>query len=198
MNKKIIAILLIASLAIAEIFASYNSPTVILEAAQDQIDYTFRVQKLNAAMNGYANLGVGHVEQVTLSETAAKTNAFTISTIKNGNMPIDIRFRAVVATGEFINKEDASVISGWYPVIEDFSASATIENYIRGNETVIFIAGNNGDFRAASTGTYETIFTRGRHLYGTEIARFKLQYKADDNLAAGTYRSTTTITISTF
>jgi hypothetical protein len=195
MNKKILTMLLIAAIAISNLFA-YTSPSVVLLAGKPEVDYNFKVQKLNAALNDYEDFEIGQVESIVIESTVGTTNAFAISTIADGNMHDEINFSALVTTGEFIGQSTAAIQSGWFPVIEDMSASATTENLIRGNEIVNFTEVNNGDFIAASTGIYATTFTGGRHQIGTEIARFKLQYKADDDLVAGTYKSTTTITIS--
>jgi hypothetical protein len=112
-------------------------------------------------------------------------------------MNTEISFSAVVTTGEFEDQGSDGLDSGWYPAIVGMSESATVENLIRGNETVEYDSGHVGSFRSYSSGTFITTFTRGKHLFGTEIARFKLQYKADDDLAAGSYISTTTIDITT-
>jgi hypothetical protein len=194
--KKILTTLLIASITITGLFA-YSSPSVILTTEAPEVDYNFKLQKLNAAMTAYEDFEPGQAEIISLTSELGTTNAFTISTVADGNMASDITFTALVTTGEFIDDSDDAIESGWYPVIEDFSASATTENLIRGNEIVNYSAGTSGDFTAASTGTYTTTFTRGIHEFGTEIARFKLQYKADDKIIAGTYNSITTIAITT-
>jgi hypothetical protein len=196
MNKKILSILMVASIALTGLFA-YEAPSVILTAEKAEVDYTFKVQKLNAALNDYEDFTDGQAESVTLSSEVGTTNAFTIATKANGNMHDDITFTAKVTTGEFIDQSDDKIASGWYPVIVEMAESGTDENFTRGNETITYSSTSLGDFNTPSIGEFETTFTRGRHLFGTEIARFKLQYKTDDELVAGSYKSTTTVDIIT-
>ncbi|MCY1153346.1 MAG: hypothetical protein OWP43_13100 [Sphaerochaetaceae bacterium] len=196
MNKKILSTLAIVSLAITSLFA-YSSPSVILSATAEETDYSFKLQKLNDAMDDYEDFDDNYTENIILDSEGGITNAFTIATTANGNMAKDITFEAEVTTGPFLDSEDASYDTSWYPVIVELSDSATTENFIRGDEEVSYKSSAAGNYTSASTGTFSTKFTRGIHPYGTEIARFKLQYKADENLIAGTYTSTTTINIST-
>jgi hypothetical protein len=196
MNKKVLTILLITISAITGLFA-YESPNVVLTADKAEVDYSFKVQQLNSSETNFKDLSEGDVENVILDAEGGTTNSYTIATIANGNMHDDITFKTAIKTGEFLDADDDSIGSGWYPVIEDRSTSYNNSATDERPETMEYFEGNAGEFSTASTATYTSTFTRGRHLFGTEIARFKLQYKADDELVAGSYLSTTTVTITT-
>ncbi|MGD6730116.1 MAG: hypothetical protein ACPKMZ_03495 [Pleomorphochaeta sp.] len=196
MNKKILSTLAIAALTITSLFA-YSSPSVMLSATAEETDYSFKLQKLNDSMTDFEDFDSDYTENIILDAEGGITNAFTVATTKNGNMAKDITFEAEITTGPFLDSEDASYDTSWYPVIVELSESATVENFKRGDEEVSFKSSATGNFTAESKGTFSTKFTRGIHKFGTEIARFKLQYKADENLIAGTYTSTTKINIST-
>jgi hypothetical protein len=196
MNKKILTTLIIAAVSLAGVFA-YDAPNVILTADKAEVDYSFKVQKLNSTETDYTDLTSTDVENVVLDSTGGTTNSFTIATTADGNMHDDITFYTVVTTGEFLDDEDDTIRSGWYPVIENRSSSVNNSVTDERPETITYTQGSEGDFTSASSGTFVSEFTRGKHLIGTEIARFKLKYKADDQLVAGSYISTTTIDITT-
>lgn len=195
--KKLLTTLLIASVAITGLFA-YTSPSVILDATAEKTDYTFKLQKLNSEMTSWTDFDGDYTENVILSSTEKSTNAYTVSTTANGNMPSDITFTTTVTTGNFKDKgNNADYDTSWYPTIEALTDSATASNtkYSIGEE-VSYDSKVDGAFNSASKGEFSTTFIRGIHNLGTEIARFKLHYKAE-NIAAGTYLSTTTVTIAT-
>ena len=196
MNKKNIALLLVAAISITGVFA-YESPSVILTANKSEVDYSFKVQKLDKSETVFKDLSAGDSEDVTLDATGGETLSYAVATIDNGNMHDDITFTTVIRTGEFIDAEDESIGSGWYPVIEDRSASVNDSVSEEHPETIKFSSVNVGDYNDSSSGVYVSTFVRGRHLSGAELARFKLRYKADDELVAGSYKSTTTVDITT-
>ncbi|MGD1817219.1 MAG: hypothetical protein ACPKNR_09320 [Pleomorphochaeta sp.] len=197
MNKKLLSTLLVLSFVVMSLFA-YSAPNVILKSTLEETDYSFKLQKLNSAMTGFEDFDGDYTENIVLNSEVGVTNAFTVSTVANGNMKNDITFIASVTTGEFKDLTDSSFDTGVYPRIVELSESATTENYTRGDEEVTYELKTAGDFVAPSSGVFTTIFTRGIHLYGTEIARFKLEYKdVNKNIAAGTYTSVTKIDIST-
>jgi hypothetical protein len=179
------------------LFAEYTAPSVILTAEKEEIDYQFKVRQLNADLDDFTDFNPGDVEKVILNAEGGTTNAYAIATIENGNKTNDITFITLITTGEFLEKDDSTIGSGWYPTIEDMSYSFNITATEERPVLINYTEGIAGNFTAASTGTYDAYFRRGRHLAGTEIARFKLKYKADDKLIAGSYISTTTVEIST-
>lgn len=197
MNKKTLSLFLIASITITGLFAAYTAPSVILTANKAEIDYQFKVRQLNADLDDFTDFNPGDVEKVILNAEGGTTNAYAIATIENGNKTNDITFITLITTGEFLEKDDPAVGSGWYPTIEDMSYSFNITATEERPVLINYTEGIAGNYKAASTGTYDAYFRRGRHLAGTEIARFKLKYKADDKLIAGSYISTTTVEIST-
>lgn len=199
MNKKFLLTLTIASIAIAGLFADYTSPSIILNADAPSTDYEFKLQKLNANLDDYEDLDSDYVEDVILTSEGGVTNAFAVATTANGNMPNEIAFEATVTTGEFKDLENSDFDTGLFPKVISLEDSATTENLKRGDEEVTYKSNKVGNFLSESSGTFTTTFSRGIHLFGTEIARFKLEYKDATNsgVAAGSYQSTTTITIAT-
>lgn len=197
MNKKALTILLMVSLSITGLFA-YSVPTVILSTDVDEINYNFKLQKLNSAMNDYTDLSEDYTETVILDSTERETNAFTVSTANDGNLHDETTFYVNITTGEFIDKTEANdyIYSGWYPTIIELSESATESNKELGSEVLNYVSGTNGNYTAASTATFSNAFSRGVHEEGVEIARFKLGYKGDNSIVAGTYTSTTIIEIT--
>ncbi len=197
MNKKLLSTLLVLSFVVMSLFA-YSAPNVILKSTLPETDYSFKLQKLNSEMTGFEDFNDNYTENIVLNSEVGVTNAFTVSTVANGNMKNDITFIASVTTGEFKDLTDSNFDTGVYPRIVELSESATAENFKRGDEEVSYELKTAGDFTASSSGIFTTTFTRGIHLYGTEIARFKLEYKdVNKNIAAGTYTSVTKIDIST-
>jgi len=196
MIKKILITLLLGVFTISGIFA-YMSPSVILNATENESQYTFKLQKLNADMTDYTDIDGGEaVEDVILSEVAQTTNAYTVATANKGNLLNNITFEATVTTGEFVDS-NTSTQTGLYPELIELSDSATTENQNLGSEVVNLESQTAGDFSSQAIATFRTTFDSGLHLIGVEIARFKLEYKSNGNLAAGSYTSTTTIEIST-
>lgn len=194
MKKQILATLLIATISIASIFA-YDAPSVILTAEKAPVDYSFKIRMLDASDANASDFTGDATTNVVLDATGGTTNAFAVATTDNGNLHDAITFSVKVATGEFLDTTDSSIGTNWYPVIEELAASATDAN--PREEVVSYEDGTDGEFKNSTTGTFSTTFTRGKHLINTEVARFKLQYKADDELVAGSYRSTTTVDITT-
>ncbi|MGD1823046.1 MAG: hypothetical protein ACPKM0_09850 [Pleomorphochaeta sp.] len=197
--KKLLSTLLVATIAITGLFA-YSSPSIILDATAEQTDYTFKLQRLNDSMTSIAgNYTSDYTEDITLTSEEQTTNAFTVATTAIGNMPSDIGFTTTITTGAFLDANgDSDYNTSWYPTIVELSDSATTTNESDSKgEVVSFKSSASGKFIAQSVGVFSTTFERGVHLLGAEIARFKLSYKADDELAAGTYTSTTTIAIAT-
>ena len=197
MNKKILTILLMVSIGLTGLFAN-SVPTVILSTEVDEVDFNFKLQKLNDSMTDYTDLNDDYVEVVTLDSTERETNAFTVSTANIGNLHDDTTYFVNITTGEFIDETDSSDVlhSGWYPTIIELSESATISNQELDSEVLNYVSGTDGNFTTVSTATFSNAFTRGVHQEGVEIARFKLSYKGDDLIVAGTYTSTTQIEIS--
>jgi hypothetical protein len=195
MNKKILATLLIAAISVTGLFAASYTATsgnsAILEAKKNDQPYTFIVQYNNTGTGDSATLS-----SLILETTAATTpEAFTVETGADGNVGKSITFTTTLTTGEFVEAvsgSDATDNTGLYPVIVDDSANVTT---MPNPETVTYTAGTAGAFSAASTGSYAVTFNPGKHKAGSEIARFKLQYKGDDVIIAGAYRSTSTINI---
>lgn len=110
-------------------------------------------------------------------------------------------FKVTLSTDQFIGTEDDEIKSGWFPTITEESTNATSKNAGVTNgksEVVTYVTADsiNGDFDSLSTAKFATSFVAGKHLANTEVARFKLNYHADDELVAGSYISTTTITIA--
>jgi hypothetical protein len=194
MKKQILATLLIATISIASIFA-YTAPSVILTADKAPVDYSFKIQMLDDNNANASDFTGDATTNVVLDATGGTTNAFTVATTANGNLHDAITFSVEVATGEFLDTTDSTIGTNWYPVIEEMAASATEAN--PRDEVVSYEDGTAGAFTSSTTGTFSTTFTRGKHLINTEVARFKLQYKADDELVAGSYKSTTTVDITT-
>jgi hypothetical protein len=194
MKKQILATLLIATISIASIFA-YTAPSVILTADKAPVDYSFKIQMLDDNNANASDFTGDATTNVVLDATGGTTNAFTVATTANGNLHDAITFSVEVATGEFLDTTDSTIGTNWYPVIEEMAASATDAN--PREEVVSYEDGTDGAFTSPTTGTFSTTFTRGKHLINTEVARFKLQYKADDELVAGSYKSTTTVDITT-
>lgn len=198
MKKQIIATLLIASIAISGIFAAYSSPDVILTTTKEAVDYNFKLVDYTAD-SSYASGDL--TKTVTLSTTANTTAAFALATTANGNLASDIEFEVSVATGEFLDEDVTGTAgqSGWFPVLVNDALSATTKNatLFTQNEVVTYAPVSVGDYDSSNTAKFTTPFVRGKHVANTEVARFKLSYKADDNLIAGNYKSTTTITIAT-
>lgn len=192
MKKTILATLLIASMAVTSIFA-YSGQSAILNAKKNNIPYTFIIQYNNSGTSNSASL-----DSLILSDTATTTpEAFTIETSADGNVGSQLQFTTEVTTGEFVEAtigSDATDNTGKYPTIIDDSANITV---MPNPETVTYTAGTDGAYTAASTGSYAVTFNPGKHKSGSEIARFKLSYKGDENIIAGEYRSTSTISITT-
>lgn len=196
MKKQIITALLITSIAISGIFATdYSAPNVILTASKAQQDYSFKVQEISN--NTFIDSTTDLTKVVTLNPTPTNTNSFTVATTADGNMPNDITFKIDIATGEFLGSDDSSITSGWFPMIIEQAEEANDKNIeSKNSETLYYSEGYSDDFSQSNTGTFRTTFSRGKHLLDTEVARFQLQYRADDNLVAGSYTSTTSISIS--
>lgn len=198
MKKQIIATLLIASIAISGIFAAYSSPDVILTTTKDAVDYNFKLVDYTAAST-YTSGDL--TKNVELSSTASTTAAFALATTADGNLASDIEFEVSVETGEFLDEAVTGTDgqSGWFPVLVNDSSSATAKNdtLFTQDEVVTYESVSDGDYKSSSKAKFTTPFVRGKHVANTEVARFQLSYKADDNLIAGDYKSTTTITIAT-
>lgn len=195
MKKQIITTILIASISIFGIFASsYTSPDVILTTTKDEVTYQFKIQEISEG--SFIDYADDVSTSVELSSTQGSTNSFTIATTADGNMPYDIIFNISVETGAFLNAEDTSISSGWFPVISEESLDATIKNKNFKNETVSYESISEGSFTSSSSGIFSTMFTRGKHAENTEVARFKLDFVTDDNIVAGLYKSVTTVTIA--
>ncbi len=198
MNKKILSALLVASLTITGLFA-YTAPSnVVLTAKMTSVDYQFKLQQLNDSLTSWTDYNdVDYSEDVTLDATGGETNVFTVATKADGNMKSTIEFSTEITTGEFLSTDSTAEVqsTGWFPVIEDYSG--TVEN--TRNEEVVYDSSNsvNGNYSSSSTGYFKTSFNPGKHDLGTEIARFSLKYKGDDEIVAGSYSSTTIIEITT-
>ncbi|MBK5200667.1 MAG: hypothetical protein JJE21_03940 [Spirochaetaceae bacterium] len=191
MKKKILASLLIASIAITGLFA-YQSSNVVLNTTILPNEYTFELQKAGAS------LGNSYTEVVPLNSTGGTTDNFSVVTIADGNINSRITFKTAITTGQFISTDSSAEIqnTGWYPVIKDYSGSVNNQR----QEVVSFNATDylaDGAFKEPSLGSYSVEFKPGKHFAGTEIARFALQYKGDDEIVAGSYQSTTIIEITT-
>jgi len=202
MNKKILSTLLIVSIAITSLFA-YSSPSIILDASVSEINYSFQLQKLNSDMTGWENFDGDYTENVTIETTENSTNAFTVSSVGNGNKASDITFTVTVTTGEFVDATgNTANNTSLYPTIEGLDVSATASNVTWSyGEEVSYESEIDGNFTSASKGVFTTTFVRGFHKIGAEIARFKLHYKDAEidgkPIAAGSYLSTNTIDIKT-
>lgn len=189
MNKKILAIVLTASIAVTGLFA-YSGKSVVLEANQDSKSYSFIIQ--------YNGAGNGNSETLYSLDllTGGTTEAFTLETKDNGNMETDIKFTTEIVTGEFVNQLDEEIGTGWYPRIIDDKDNITAVDHPTTVTSTSTSANSNADLNASTSATYTTTFVKGKHDIGTEIARFKLQYQGDDEVIAGKYRSTSVITIT--
>ena len=197
MNKRILSALLVASLTITGIFA-YTAPSnVVLTAKMSSVDYQFKLQQLNDSLSSWTDYNDTYTEDVTLDSTGGETNVFTVATKADGNMKSTIEFSTKITTGEFLSTDSTSEVqsTGWFPVLEDYSD--TVGN--TRNEEVVYDSENSvdGAYSASSIGYYTTSFSPGKHDLGTEIARFSLKYKGDDEIVAGSYSSTSIIEITT-
>ena len=198
MNKKLLTIFLISSIAISSMFA-VATPSVILLTDVDETSYNFKLQKISSDLSSYTDLTADYEENVTLDSTERSTDPFAVATANAGNLHDATTFTATVTTGEFKDDSDVNDIisSGFYPMIDELSDDASTANDYFDSELVTYSPSNAGNFTSSSVGTFSSTFTRGIHEEGVEIGRFKLKYKANDNLVAGSYSSTTTIEIST-
>jgi hypothetical protein len=196
MTKKILSVLLVMGISITGLFAYEAPSTVILNATMTKTDYQFKLQQFNDNLTSFTDYTDSYTQEVVLDTTGGETNQFGIATNADGNMGVSISFKTTVTTGEFLAVEaDAEVQStGWFPVIVDYSSSV---NNAR-NEEVVFDTTNSvdGAYKASSIAYYTTEFKPGKHVEGTEIARFSLKYKGDDEIVAGSYTSTTIVEIA--
>jgi hypothetical protein len=200
MKKTILATLLITTIAINGIFAltSYTGTTpqsAILDVTQTPVPYTFILQYENAGTSGTQT-----VAGEKLDATGGTTGIFNVETSITANMGKAIQFTTELTTGEFVGNPDTSVVTGWYPtIIEKPSTVLRVAGNAPGitytPETVSYTATTNGAYRAASVGTYTVTLQPGTHTVGSHIASFTLDYKGDENVVAGAYRSTSTISI---
>lgn len=201
MKKKILSAFLITSIAVTGLFASYSSPSIILDGEIAAQDYNFKLQRIINSVS-YEDYTDDYEETITLNSTGGTTKPFAIATTDYGNMGSPITFKTTVTTGEFVTEGDEPIHSGWWPTIIEKTSDSTTENdntaFDDFAETVNYLADSfNGNYSETSIGKFSTTFEAGIHSTGTEIARFSLSYKGDDNLIAGTYKSTTTIEITT-
>jgi hypothetical protein len=183
MKKKLLASLLVASIALTGLFA-YTAPSVILEAVQAELPFVFILQ-----YNDTGNTSSQTVSNLVLDSTGGTTGIFTLETNEKANSGNRYKFTTNITTGEFLGEDTAGI--GWYPVIIEKS----IDIPLLSQETVSFDFLTEGTFNTISVGSFEKNFKPGKHVAGTEIARFQLQYQGDDEIIAGSYRSTTTLEI---
>jgi hypothetical protein len=197
MKKKILASLLIASLAITGLFA-YSSPKAILDATKADTEYTFAIQYANGTLGDEATA----TESLVLSTAEVTTGSdFTVATATVGNLGSDITVTAIITTGEFLG--DSSVGSnstpntGLFPKIVENVAGNSLA--LISTETFSYgvVSGSTSSYTAANNGSFTRTLLAGRHELNTEIARFKLNYKGNDVITAGDYTSTSTVEITT-
>lgn len=193
MNKKILATLLIASIAITGLFATNNA---ILNANKPDSNYTFIIQYNNAGTTESAE-----VNGLTLNKTEQTTgNAFSIVTSAKGNVHKGLTFTTTVVTGPFIGlatNANGSETTNAFPAIKYTADDVTVS--LSGTEAFSYapITTVGTAFEVLSTGTFTRTFRPGVHPIYTPIAHFKLSFKGNDSVVAGNYTSTTTVEIAT-
>jgi hypothetical protein len=195
MNKKILSTLLIASMAITGLFA-YSTPTAIINADMNETSYEFSIKY---GASAYGDDATATDYNMTLSPTtSAITNSdFTVLSNNIGNLEESISFTATVRTGEFkSNSEFADAHTSLYPIIIGNPTHGGTASLPTG-DSLSYASDDDGVYTATNSGVFTRIITPGRHEIGTELARFKLGYKGNDLITAGSYVSTSTIDIAT-
>lgn len=191
MNKKIISILLITSLAFTGLFAAKSA---ILNANKSNTEYSFIIQYNNAG-DGDSATALG----LTLDSSEQTTpSAFSVETSAKGNVSSISTFTTTVTTAAFLGtSETATETTTSFPFI--VYTEADDKPNLSGNESFSYTAtaltGNK--YEVASVGTFVRTFRPGVHFAGTIISQFKLSFQGNDEIIAGDYTSTTTIEIST-
>ncbi len=184
MKKKLLTSLIVASITITGIFATYTSPSVILDAVQTELPFVFIMQYNNVGDNSSQT-----VSNLLLDSTGGTTGVFTIETKEKANSGRRYIFTTKVTTGEFLDQDSNGI--GWYPLIIEKSDDIPL----LAQESASFEFLIEGSFNTVSEGSFVKNFKPGKHDPGSEIARFELQYKGDYTIRAGSYRSTTTLEI---
>jgi hypothetical protein len=210
MNKKILATLLIASIALTGLFAapvSQPGKSAILNANKTNLPYTFVMNYGDIAATGGVSTVALAGEGISLDSEddgsylpKTTASAFTVSTETKSNVGSRLSIKTTISTGPFIGPgsvtaDNSTGTTTSFPFIVDTAASNTLVK-ILATESYAYAPIASTEHSQVSAGTYTRSFKPGVHVAGTIVAQFKLSLIGNDDIGAGAYTSTSTIGIT--